>query len=122
MTVPHAQTTALASPAAPTAFLAVVTTVDSQPQAQHMARTLVERGLAACAQISEIESFYIWDDAVQDAKEFRVLFKTTRTRYASVEQAIRELHSYELPAIHAYAIEEIYAPYAGWIESACQEK
>lgn len=122
MTVPDVQATAFAAPAAPTAYLAVVTTLDSQPQAQHMARTLVERGLAACAQISEIESFYTWDGAVQHAKEFRVLFKTTRARYASVEQAIHKLHSYELPAIHAYAIEEIYAPYAGWIESTCQEK
>lgn len=109
-------------PTESTAFLAVVTTVDSQPQAQHMARTLVERGLAACAQISEIESFYTWDGAVQHGQEFRVLFKTTRARYAALEQAIRELHSYELPAIHAYAIEEIYAPYAAWVASACQSQ
>lgn len=105
----------------PTAFLAVVTTLDSQPQAQHMARTLVERGLAACAQISAIESFYTWDGAVQNAQEWRVLFKTTRARYAALAQAIRELHSYELPAIHACAIEEIYAPYAAWVENSCHE-
>lgn len=103
-----------------TAFLAVVTTVESQTEAQHMARTLVERGLVACAQISAIESFYTWDDSVQHAREFRLLFKTTRARYAALEQAIRELHSYELPAIHACAIEEIYAPYAAWVEGNCQ--
>lgn len=120
MTVPHAQAAALASPAATTAFLAVVTTVDSQPQAQHMARTLVERGLAACAQISAIESFYRWDGAVQNAQEWRVLFKTTRARYAALAQAIQTLHSYELPAIHACAIEEIDATYAAWVQSNCQ--
>jgi periplasmic divalent cation tolerance protein len=108
------------SATSPIAFLAVVTTVESQPEAQHMARTLVERGLAACAQISAIESFYTWDGAVQHAQEFRVLFKTTRARYAALEQAIRELHTYELPAIHACAIEEIYAPYAAWVEGHCQ--
>ena len=37
--------------------IAVVTTVGSLADAQAMARTLVERRLAACAQISEIESF-----------------------------------------------------------------
>ena len=82
-----------------------------------MARVLVERKLAACVQISEIRSFYAWNDAVQDDKEFRVLFKTTGERYRSVEDAIRELHSYELPAIHAFAFEYVYAPYAAWIES-----
>ena len=85
-----------------------------------MARALVERGLAACAQISQIESFYSWDGAVQNAKEFRVLFKTSGALYEAIELAIRELHSYELPAIHACAIEEIYAPYATWIENNCQ--
>ena len=37
--------------------IAVVTTIGSLEDAQAMARALVERKLAACAQISEIESF-----------------------------------------------------------------
>lgn len=81
-----------------------------------MARALVERQLAACAQISEIESFYTWDGAVQNAREFRVLFKTSQALYGAIEVAIRELHTYELPAIHALAFTDIYAPYAQWIE------
>ena len=50
-----------------------------------------------------------------------MLFKTTRERYAAVEAAIRELHDYELPAIHAFAFEHVYAPYAAWIEEGCGE-
>lgn len=119
MTQPESQATPITSPTAPSTFLAVVTTVESQREAQHLARTLVERGLAACAQISEIESFYSWDGAVQHAKEFRVLFKTTGALYEAIELAIRELHSYALPAIHAYAIERISEPYAAWVESGC---
>ncbi len=98
-------------------YIAVVTTVSSLAEAQSLARSLVERKLAACAHISEIESFYIWNDAVQNEKEFRILFKTTDERYQVVEVAIRELHSYELPAIYAFPLEHVYAPYAAWIES-----
>ena len=101
--------------------IAVVTAVGSLADARAMARALVERRLAACAQISEIESFYRWQGAMQNDKEFRVLFKTTRERYAAVEAAIRELHGYELPAIHAFAFEQVYAPYAAWIEEGCGE-
>ncbi len=97
--------------------IAVVTTIGALAEAQSMARALVERKLAACVQISEIESFYSWNGAVQNEKEFRVLFKTTSERYQAVEDAIRELHSYELPAIHALAFEHVYAPYAAWIET-----
>lgn len=98
-------------------YLAVITTVASQAEAQAMARVMVERKLAACAQISEIESFYRWSGAVQNEREFRVLFKTTDDGYQAIENAIRELHAYELPAIHAIPIERIYAPYAEWIEA-----
>lgn len=98
-------------------YIAVVTTISGLAEAQSMARALVERKLAACVQISEIESFYAWNGAVQNEREFRVLLKTTSERYQSVEDAIRELHTYELPAIHAFAFEYVYAPYAAWIES-----
>ena len=102
--------------------IAVVTTVGDLAEARHMARELVERGLAACAQISEIESFFSWDGAVQNEREYRILFKTTSEVYDDIELAIRELHSYELPAIHALAFEHIYTPYAAWIEdNACGE-
>ncbi|HYC64424.1 MAG TPA: divalent-cation tolerance protein CutA [Reyranellaceae bacterium] len=95
--------------------IAVVTTVGNRAEAQRIARALVERRLAACAQISEIESFYIWKGAVQNEPEFRVLFKTVRERYGAVEAAIRELHSYELPAIHAYSFERVLPAYEAWI-------
>lgn len=98
-------------------YIAVVTTIGSLAEAQRIAHALVEQKLAACAQISEIESFYVWNDAIQNEKEFRILFKTTDANYQAVEDAIRKLHSYELPAIHAFALEHIYAPYAAWIES-----
>lgn len=99
--------------------IAVVTTVGTRADAERLARSLVERRLAACAQIEPIDSFYVWDGALQHDPEFRVLFKTTRGRYDAVEAAIRERHPYELPAIHALAFERAYAPYAAWIESHC---
>lgn len=102
-------------------YIAVFTSVGSLAEAQSMARTLVERKLAACAQISGIESFYNWNGAVQNEQEFRILFKTIAHRYPEVEAAIRELHSYELPAIHAVAFEHVYAPYAAWIEGNSAE-
>ena len=97
--------------------IAVVTTVGSKKEARRMAHALVEAKLAACAQMSKIESVYAWKGAIEHGKEYRVLFKTTVERYDAVERAIRNLHSYELPAIHAFAFERISTPYADWIES-----
>ena len=107
-------------PAADMTPIAVVTTVSSRAEAQAMAHALVQRRLAACAQISDIHSVYRWQGKVQATDECRVVLKTTRERYAQVEQAIRELHGYDLPAIHAFAFDAIHAPYAEWIVQSCE--
>jgi periplasmic divalent cation tolerance protein len=97
-------------------LIAVYTTVATLQDARRIARAVVERRLAACAQISEIESFYVWNGVVQNEAERRVLFKTTADRYAAVESAIRELHPYELPPIHAVPVEQASAQYGAWVE------
>ena len=98
--------------------IAVVTTVGSRKEARAMAQALVDARLAACAQISRIESVYTWKGRIEHGKEYRLLLKTTAEQYDAIESAIRDLHSYELPAIHALAFERISAAYAAWIEDS----
>ena len=95
--------------------IAIMTTTDSADEARAIASALVERKLAACAQISSIQSYYTWQGAVRNDDEFRILIKTTEGRYADVEAAILELHSYDLPAIVAFDITRAYEPYADWV-------
>ena len=96
-------------------YLAVVTTVASFEEARAMARSLVAQKLAACVQISEIESFYTWEGLVQDDREYRVLCKTTADNYDAVESAIKAMHTYDLPAIHAFTLDRVSAEYGEWI-------
>lgn len=96
-------------------LIAVYTTVATPDDARRIATALVERRLAACAQITAIDSVYAWQGAVQHEPEWRVMAKTTAAQYAAVEAAIRGLHPYDLPAIHAVAIEQAFAPYAAWV-------
>ena len=99
-------------------LLAVFTTVSTRDEARRMAASLVERQLAACAQISEIESFYCWQGKVQHDPECRLMLKTTAERYPALEAAIRAMHAYELPAIYAVAAEQAFEPYAQWVADA----
>jgi periplasmic divalent cation tolerance protein len=96
-------------------IIAVLTTTDSAERAATIAEALVERKLAACVQISKIDSMYSWEGAIQNDREYRVMAKTVAGRYAEVEAAIRELHSYDLPAIYAIELTEVFAPYAEWV-------
>jgi periplasmic divalent cation tolerance protein len=81
-------------------FLLVVTTVGSRDEANRMARALVEQRLAACAQISAIDSYYVWEDAVRTMPSSGPV-QGRGKRLREAERAIRALHSYDLPAIHA---------------------
>lgn len=96
-------------------IVAVVTTVDTRDRALAMARILVERRLCACVQLTDIESVYRWDGAVQLDREVRLLCKTTRERIPEVEEAIRSMHSYELPAIHAVELDYVSLMYGEWV-------
>ena len=95
--------------------IAVLTTIDSEERARAMAESLVERKLAACVQISAIDSVYEWQGAIQNDREYRLMAKTLASRYADIEAAIRELHTYDLPAIYAIELTEVFAPYADWV-------
>ena len=96
----------------------VLSTAGSQDEARKLAHTLVERKLAACVNIvPRIESVYRWQDKVESAEEWLLVIKTQAQAFERVRDAIKELHSYELPAIHAYAFEHVHAPYEAWIEA-----
>ena len=95
--------------------IAIFTTAGSLEDARKLATTLVEQKLAACAQISEIESFYTWENDIQNDQEFRIMFKTTKDKYKDVEKAILKIRSYDLPAIYAVDVDELFKPYGNWV-------
>jgi len=94
----------------------VLTTVATRADADRLARGMVERRLAACAQISAIDSLYRWQGAVQSEGEFRLLFKTTAARAPALQAALRAGHPYELPAIVALPCGGALAEFADWVE------
>jgi periplasmic divalent cation tolerance protein len=95
--------------------IAVFTSAGSHEEAKLIARTVVDKKLAACSQISEIESFYHWNGSVQNEKEFRIMFKADAKNYNAIENLIKKMHSYDLPAIHGVLIDEISQPYQTWV-------
>ena len=95
----------------------VLTTAGSKEEAQQIARKLVERRLAACVSvIGPIESMYRWKDGIESAEEWMLLIKTTAAVFRNLNDAIRELHSYELPECLQIPVEAGSADYLHWIE------
>ncbi|HKB50602.1 MAG TPA: divalent-cation tolerance protein CutA [Solirubrobacterales bacterium] len=98
-------------------YLQVTTTVDSEEEAERISAALVERRLAACAQvIGPVASRYRWQGKIEQAQEWMCLAKTEASLYPDVEAAIRELHSYDEPEIVATPIVAGSKGYLDWID------
>ena len=101
-----------------TDYIQVVTTIDGEEKAERIARALVEKRLAACVQTEgPISSIYWWKDQIESAREWRCVVKTRACLYGAVEREISRLHSYEVPAIQAFAVKAGSAAYLNWIET-----
>ncbi len=95
----------------------VLSTCGSKEEAQRIAHELVQRRLAACVNlVGPIESVYRWQGEVESAAEWLLLIKTTGAAFDRVRDALRELHSYQLPECIEVAIEAGSAEYLSWIE------
>lgn len=97
-------------------FIQVITTVEKREDAQRIARALVEKRLAACAQVvGPVTSTYWWEGQVEVAEEWQCLLKAREDRFDAMEQAIREIHPYEVPEIISMPLVQVSPAYREWL-------
>lgn len=103
-------------------FIQVMTTTGTRENARQIARAVVEKRLAACAQvIGPIESTYWWEGRVETAEEWLCLIKSRRDVYPTLEQAIREVHPYAVPEILAIPVVGGSKAYLDWLNRVVAE-
>ena len=94
----------------------VLTTAGSQEEARKIANALVERRLAACVNIvPQVESIYRWQGKVETAEESLLLIKTQAELFDRVSNAVKELHSYDLPECLMLEVAAGSPEYLDWI-------
>jgi periplasmic divalent cation tolerance protein len=100
--------------------IVVLITCRSTGQARRIARALVTARLAACGNVLEapVRSIYRWKGRIESAKEFLLILKTTRKHFAAIGQAVRRLHTYEVPEIIAVPIAKGARDYLAWISGS----
>ncbi|MBL7807799.1 MAG: divalent-cation tolerance protein CutA [Saprospiraceae bacterium] len=98
-------------------FLLFYTTHPDEATARQIANTLVERKLAACANIFPISSAYWWQGAVQQDGEWVSILKTRLELEIALEKAVQELHPYETPCIMRLEVRANEA-YEKWVEDS----
>jgi len=106
-----------------TDVIIIFVTAGSEPEAETIARALVEERLAACVNIiSPIRSIYRWEGKVQDDREWLLVIKTRQIHFAAVEARVRSLHSYQVPEVIALPIVDGSERYLGWIKGETEKE
>jgi periplasmic divalent cation tolerance protein len=100
-----------------TEFIQVFTTTEKIGDAEIISKEVVEKRLAACAQvIGPIKSTYWWKEKVEQTEEWLCIMKSKRDLYAELEKAIKGIHPYEVPEIVAVPIVSGSQSYLEWLE------
>jgi periplasmic divalent cation tolerance protein len=99
-------------------YIQVVTTTETETDAQTVARAVVEQRLAGCAQVvGPITSVFWWQGQIEKAEEWLCLIKSRHDLYPALEQAIVAVHPYDVPEILAIPVTAGSRDYLEWLDS-----
>lgn len=94
----------------------LTTTVETQKQANSLARLSIELNLAACAQVEAgITSHYRWKDRLEQTREYRIQFKLPGKSKERLVNWLHTNHPYDCPEILAWKADSCNPAYTEWI-------
>jgi periplasmic divalent cation tolerance protein len=99
--------------------IVVLSTCTSAEEGERIARSLVEKRLAACVNlVPGVRSIYRWKGAIEDSPEALLVIKSSRALFEELRAEIEKLHSYEMPEVIAMQIVDGAEAYLDWMSQA----
>ena len=104
-----------------TKHVVVFVTAKDKPEAQRIARGLLNDKLIACANIIDgVQSLFWWQGRIDDAAETLLVLKTKQSLFKKVAARVKALHSYETPEVIALPVVDGHTDYLKWIDTSVQ--
>ena len=98
-------------------LLILYTTISNKNCAEKIARKLIRDKLAACVSIKEINSFYTWDENIQNDNEYEITIKSKPEKLIKLIEFLKIEIGYEIPQI-IYKKFESERNYYKWAEKS----
>ena len=94
----------------------VYITCKDEQEALKIAKAIVQEKLAACANILPgMKSVYFWEGEMQVDQETVLILKSHEALYPELEEKVKEIHSYDTPAILALPLIAGNLDYVEWM-------
>jgi len=100
-------------------YIVCLVTIDDPEKGAFIARSLVEKRLAACVNmVPQIRSIYTWKGELCDDTEVLMIIKTRGDLFEKLQSTIKELHPYEVPEVICWPIDRGLPEYLKWIDES----
>jgi len=102
--------------------IVVLVNCGNSNEAETLAKSLVEKRLAACVNVvTGLVSWYWWENKLTQDNEVLLIIKSSRGNLAELEKEVLRLHSYAVPEIIALPIVEGSVNYLNWMEQSLRK-
>ena len=94
-------------------------TAPNTKEAGQISKKLLEKKLIACANvISNVNSYFVWKNKVQNSKEIIICGKTTSKNQRKIIYEVKKLHSYSVPCVIFFDIKKGNKDFLRWIKQS----
>lgn len=96
-------------------------TAKDKNEALELAHSLVGEELIACANvIDNMTSVYRWQSEVETGEEVILICKTVEANISAIVDYIKRHHSYDLPCVMAFKVDNGNPDFLKWVENSCK--
>jgi len=99
----------------------MLSTCSNLAEAKKIAKTLIEKRLAACINIFPVHSIFRWKESIEESDEQLLVIKSSSRLFKKTCECIKDLHSYEVPEIISTEIKQGSRDYLKWLEDSLRK-
>lgn len=100
-------------------YITAFVTAGRKKEAEKIARSLVEKRLAACVGVVPgVNSFFRWQGRIENCREYLLVIKTKKSLFQRLAKEVKACHSYTVPEIVALPVLTGTKEYLAWINES----
>jgi len=103
-------------------YIFIYTTFPTQEDAQRVARAIIKKKLAGCANVfPQGISYFQWEGEVKETGETIVILKSRSDYWERLREAILSMHPYEVPVIAKIVMQDSNPPFQQWMDESLRK-